>query len=147
MSGILGLGYGTISVDNLPTFLDTSDLTDKSFAFYLKDLSEESYMTLPGFEETAMLGAMQFHNVAEERYWSLVFTSMNQQGKSKIDMSKYYAVIDSGTSVIVGPQTLVDQLTEGIRVRRTCKGIETLPDIVFTIDGIDYTLSYKDYVL
>jgi hypothetical protein len=65
MSGILGLGYGSISVDNLPTFVDTSDLTDKSFAFYLNSNPEASFMTIPGYEETAYLGAMQFHDVVE----------------------------------------------------------------------------------
>lgn len=58
MSGILGLAYGSISVDNLPTFIDTSDLTDKSFAFYLHDNPDASYMTIPGYESEAMLGAM-----------------------------------------------------------------------------------------
>jgi hypothetical protein len=103
MSGILGLGYGSISVDNLPTFIDTSDLTDKSFAFYLHNNPDLSYITIPGFEETAYNGEMQFHDVAEQKYWSLQFTSMQQAGKEVIDMSRYYAVIDSGTSIIVGP--------------------------------------------
>jgi len=49
--------------------------------------------------------------------------------------------------VIVGPQELIDELSVGIKVHRLCKGIETLPDIVFTIDNIDYTLNYKDYVI
>jgi len=54
MSGILGLGYGSISVDKLPTFIDSANLTDKSFAFYLHSNPEKSFMTLPGFEESAM---------------------------------------------------------------------------------------------
>jgi len=80
MSGILGLGYASISVDNLPTFLDTSDLTDKSFAFYLNANPTESYMTIPGYEEEAMLGIMQYHDVVEQKYWSLQLTSMQQDG-------------------------------------------------------------------
>jgi hypothetical protein len=35
MDGILGLGYDTISVDNLPTWLESTTLEDKSFGFYL----------------------------------------------------------------------------------------------------------------
>ncbi len=65
MSGILGLAYGSISVDNLPTFVDTSDLTDKSFAFYLHNNPDLSYMTIPGYEQSAFNGEMQFHDVAE----------------------------------------------------------------------------------
>jgi len=147
MSGILGLAYSTISVDNLPTFIDTSDLTDKSFAFYLNANPTESYMTIPGYEESAMLSSMQFHDVVEQKYWSLAFTSMNVAGQPKIDMSRYNAVIDSGTSIIVGPQKLVDELLGDIEVHRLCKGIEELPDITFTLGGIDYTLTWEDYVV
>ncbi len=35
LSGILGLAYDTISVNKLPTFLDSSTIEDKSFALYL----------------------------------------------------------------------------------------------------------------
>lgn len=66
MSGILGLGYGSISVDHLPTFIDQSPLTDKSFAFYLNDLAENSYITIPGFDSEKMYGQdWTFHNVVE----------------------------------------------------------------------------------
>ena len=56
MSGILGLAYGTISVDHLPTFVDQSDLVDKSFSFYLHLNPTESYMIMPGYEQSVMLG-------------------------------------------------------------------------------------------
>jgi len=62
-------------------------------------------------------------------------------------MSKYFALIDSGTSILVGPSRIVNELIDGIKVKLTCKGIEDLPDLTFTIDGIDYTLTYNDYVL
>jgi len=62
-------------------------------------------------------------------------------------MSDYYAVIDSGTSIIVGPTKLVNKLIDGIEVKRTCRGVEDLPDITFTIDGIDYLLTQEDYVV
>jgi hypothetical protein len=147
MSGILGLGYQSISVDNLATFVDSDDLTDKSFSFYLNLNPEASYMVIPGYEESAMNSEWTFHNVAEERYWSLQFTSMKQDGQDAIDMSNYYAVIDSGTSIIVGDKTLVDQLTEGIKVQEFCQNIDELPTITFTIDGIDYPLTGREYVL
>ena len=51
MSGILGLGYDTISVDHLPTFVDQSDLNDKSFSFVLRNNPKDSYITMPGYDE------------------------------------------------------------------------------------------------
>ena len=104
-------------------------------------------MTIPGFDQEAMNGnEFTFHNVVEQKYFSLNLTGL-RQGDKKIDSGKFMAVIDSGTSVLVGPQSLVDQLTEGIRVKRTCRDIETLPDIAFEIDGIEYVLTWEDYVL
>jgi len=40
MDGIIGLAYNTISVDKLPTFVDSMDIDDKSFSFYLKNNPE-----------------------------------------------------------------------------------------------------------
>lgn len=65
MDGIIGLAYGSISIDNLPTFVDSSSLTDKSFSFYLHLNPDTSFMTLPGYDETVMNSAFTFHNVIE----------------------------------------------------------------------------------
>ena len=64
MDGILGLGYDSISVNNIPTWLTASDLEDKSFGFYLKNNPDESYMTMPGFDDTG-LTYIYTHNVIE----------------------------------------------------------------------------------
>jgi len=56
LSGILGLAYESISVNLLPTFLDTSNLQDKSFSFYLTLNPDESFMTIPGYNTTLMDG-------------------------------------------------------------------------------------------
>jgi len=65
MSGILGLAYREISVDALPTFIDSSDLTDESFAFYLNLDTEKSFMTIPGYDNEAMNGDFTYHPVVE----------------------------------------------------------------------------------
>jgi hypothetical protein len=107
MSGILGLAYGSISVDKLPTFVDSSNLSDKSFSFYLHSNPDASYMTMPGFDQEAMNGQeFQFHDVVEQKYFSLKLNGM-RQGDKIIDAGNYKAVIDSGTSVLVGPQAIV----------------------------------------
>jgi len=146
LCGILGLAYDTISVDKLPTFLDSSDVTDKSFSFYLHDNPDKSFMTIPGYEQTVMDGEFQFHNVIEERYYSLKLSTITK-GTTKIDASQYKAVIDSGTSVLVGPQDFINKIIDGITVDPTCAGIESLPDITLTIDTTDYVLTYNEYVL
>jgi cathepsin D len=146
MSGILGLGYGSISVDKLPTFIDQANLTDKSFAFYLNLDPVKSYLTIPGFDAAAKSDDFKYHNVVEQRYWSLNLSGL-KQGDKKIDSTGFKAVIDSGTSVIVGPNTLVAPLIAGITVADDCSNVASLPSITFTIDDTDYVLESKDYVL
>merc|ERR1712070_1189404 len=145
MSGILGLAYNTISVDHLDTFLDLSDLKDKSFSFYLHDTTEDSYMTMPGMD-TELYEAIESHKVVEEKYWALKLATV-AQGSKKIDASKYKAVIDSGTSLLVGPQALVGPLIEGISVKSDCSNVSSLPDLTFTIDETEYTLNVQNECL
>jgi len=38
-------------------------------------------------------------------------------------------------------------LIEGIRVHLFCKDIEKLPNITFVIGGIEYVMTYQDYVI
>jgi hypothetical protein len=147
MSGILGLAYDTISVNHLPTFVDSSTLSDKSFAFHLHENPEASSMTLPGYDEE-LVGAEEFtfHNVVEERYYSLNLTGV-RKGDKNIPADGYKAVIDSGTSVLVGPNTIVKPLIEGITVNEDCSGLDALPEIAFYIDSIEYKMTPRDYVL
>lgn len=147
MSGILGLAYDTISVDHLPTFVDSTSLADKSFAFFLHENPEASSMTLPGYDQD-LVGAEQFvfHNVVEKRYYSLNLTAV-RKGDKNIPADGFKAVIDSGTSVLVGPNTIVKPLIEGITVNEDCSGLESLPEIAFYFDGIEYKMLPKDYVL
>jgi len=147
MSGILGLAYDTISVDHLPTFVDSSNESDKSFAFYLHENPEQSYLTLPGYDTEAVgSNEFQYHNVVEEKYYSIQLTGL-RQGSTQIPSDGFKAVIDSGTSVLVGPNTLVKPLINGITVNEDCSGLDKLPEIAFYLDGIEYALTPNDYVL
>lgn len=145
MSGILGFGYKSISVDNLDTFMDLTSTKPKTFSFYLHDTSSQSYMIIPGWD-SENYGTIDTHKVVEEKYWALDLKSV-AQGSKTIDASKYKGVIDSGTSLLVGPKEIVDQLIDGITVKQDCSGLDTLPTISFTIDTQTYPLTPTDYVL
>ena len=145
MSGILGLAYDTISVDGLKTFMDEAKVTDKSFSMYLHSNPDASYMVIPGMD-SENYSTIDTHKVVEQKYWALQLDSI-AQGTKKIDASKYKAVIDSGTSLLVGPKEIVGQLIDGIEVKKDCSNLDSLPDMSFTIDSTTYTLSAKDYVL
>ena len=147
MDGIIGLGFDQISIDGLPTFMSaTADIEDKSFAFYMKNNPEESYMTMPGIDTELGLEKVATHKVIEETYWNVEFAKMTGPN-GVVDTTGYKAAIDSGTSLIMGPNTLFAPLLEGIVVNEDCSGVEDLPDITFTFDAVDYVLTADDYVL
>jgi len=108
MDGILGLGYDTISVDGLPTWLMSTTLEDKSFGFYLHNTPEESYMTIPGFD-TEGYTLKGTHNVIEQTYWNVNIQKMTGPS-GVVDTTGYKAAIDSGTSLIVGGAEIIDSL-------------------------------------
>ena len=56
-------------------------------------------------------------------------------------------MIDSGTSVIVGPKTLVEPLIVNITVNDDCSGVDELPNLTWTIDVLEYVMGTLDYVL
>ena len=146
MDGILGLAYDQISVDKLPTFMSSTDLSEKSFAFYLKDKSEESYMTIPGIDDSLAQEVIATHDVIEQSYWNVNFTKLNGPN-GDVDVTGYKAAIDSGTSLIMGPNTLFKPLLDGVTVEQDCSNLDSLPDITFTFDSQDYVLTPADYVL
>jgi cathepsin D len=74
-------------------------------------------------------------------------TAITKGGEQIPGAAGYKAVIDTGTSVIVGPNALVDPIIAGITVNEDCSGVDDLPDITFTIDTTDYVMKPKDYVL
>ena len=145
MSGILGLAYNSISVDGLPTFMDQTNLKDKSFSFYLHNNPDESYMVIPGMD-TEGYTAIQSHPVVEKKYWALAMSSI-KKGDKVIDASNYKAVIDSGTSLIAGPKALVADLIEGITIESDCSNLATQPTLTITIDNQEYPLTADDYVM
>merc|ERR1712151_752815 len=69
--------------------------------------------------------------------------------------SQQKAIIDSGTSLLAGPKDAVSALARqagatsvmGKEYVIDCSKAATLPDLVVTLGGKDFTLSSKDYVL
>lgn len=110
-------------------------------------------MTMPGYDELLMKDRkFAFHDVVEKRYYSVNISAIGSASTVNhtarhFDTQGFKAVIDSGTSVIIGPSHIVTPLLEGISVNKDCSGIDQLPNILFTFDSVEYELEPADYVL
>merc|ERR1719414_134365 len=65
------------------------------------------------------------------------------------------AIVDSGTSLISGPKDVVDAFAKDIGAvplyNRSeylidCKKIDTLPDLIFTIEGKEFNIKASEYI-
>ncbi len=60
-------------------------------------------------------------------------------------------IIDTGTSVIVGPSNVVDKMTAGFgpgkQKQVDCSTISQLPDLIFKFGNDNFVLKAADYIL
>jgi len=104
--GILGLGWPSIAVDGIvPVMqaLEAQGQLDKNvFGFYLEysKNKDQGKLTIGGVDETKAKNP-QYVPLTHENYWMINMQSLKFDGKSSTTITN--AIVDSGTSLIVGP--------------------------------------------
>ncbi|XP_025264613.1 lysosomal aspartic protease isoform X3 [Camponotus floridanus] len=154
--GILGMGYPEISVDGVtPVFVNMfkQHLVEQPiFSFYLsRDPSamEGGELILGGSDPNHYDGDFTYVPVTEEGYWQFTM--------DRIEMSDYVvtenkqAIADTGTSLIVGPNSDIDIINEFIQAKSDgsvdCGSVDQLPTISIVLGGVIHDLSSDDYIL
>lgn len=154
--GILGLAYQSISADNVPTWFDNAVsqnvVSQGVFSFYLDSSSGDnsSTLTLGGTNSKYYTGKITYHTLYKERenYYTLQFDSISV-GTNKISLgcSSCLSIIDSGTSVIVGPTDSVTKILSYINLKSDCSDVKDLPDVTITINQTAYAIPSSIYVV
>jgi len=57
------------------------------------------------------------------------------------------AIVDSGTSLLVGSTNVVKALTAGIPSNLNCSLLNTYPNITFLINGVNYVITAEQYAV
>jgi len=95
-------------------------------------------LTLGGVNPDYYEGEMKYHKLVSETYW-LIDVDEVRVGKSALKNIK--GVVDTGTSVIVAPKHMIAELTKEIPAKPDCQNLDQYPNIEFTIDGTNYSLT------
>jgi cathepsin D len=161
LDGILGMGWPDISVDGLePVFQSMVDqkLVEKPvFAFWLGHETQEGEMageiTIGGIDNSRFTGDISYVPVTQKGYWQFDLGKISISGTQVSRGGS--AISDTGTSLVAGPSRDIDKLckklggqfdpAEGI-YRVDCD-VTGLPDVVFTINGKDFAITQKSYIL
>ena len=160
--GILGMGFKTISIDQVETVFKLmtdqhSDISD-SFSFFLTEEPDStgSNIVLGGvLQEYYNQGdSFHYHPVTFEAYWTIKMDNITVGGVNCYSGSKLQGIVDTGTSVLVGNKVIIDNIKEQLGIGKhariiRCSGetYDNLKDIVFVIDGIQYNLPKEQYIL
>jgi len=158
--GILGLGYDTISVNKIPppfyNMIDQGLLDEPVFAFYLSDTAngDESEATFGGIDKAHYTGDITYIPLRRKAYWEVDLDAITF-GDETAEIDNTGVILDTGTSLIALPSTLAELLNKEIGAKKSFNGQYTvecdkrdgLPDLTFTLNGHNFTISAYDYIL
>ncbi|KAI9757036.1 MAG: Vacuolar protease A [Chaenotheca gracillima] len=160
--GILGLGYDTISVNQMvPPFYQMVDqglLDEPTFAFYLGDTNngegDESEAIFGGINEDHYSGKVTYIPLRRKAYWEVDLDAITF-GDATAELDNTGVILDTGTSLIALPSTLAELLNKEIGAKKSfngqytveCDQRDSLPDLTFTLTGHNFTISSYDYIL
>jgi len=162
--GILGMGFPQISVDGvLPVFntmIEQGLVEEPVFSFWLNRDPEAEIggeLVLGGSDPLFYEGEMTYVPVDREGYWEITMDSIEIEGDVMGCDGSCTAIVDTGSSLLVGPTKQTDAINNQIggielipgtgQFQILCAMIPSLPDIDFVLGGKKFTLTGKDYVL
>jgi len=158
--GLVGMGYDDLGIKGTPTpfsqLMKSDKCPEKVFAFYLNQQQKDGKggeLTLCGTDPNHYTGELTYVPVTKQAFWEFTVDSLTVNNEKLV--THFDAIADSGTSLIVGPTSVVDRLNQAIGARQNpmngqymidCKSIQKLPTIVFNFGGKQFPLTPEQYV-
>eukprot|EP00904_Undaria_pinnatifida_P002144 jgi/Undpi1/11930/HiC_scaffold_4.g01629.m1 len=152
--GIMGLAFDEISVQGVPTpfgrLVESGELDEPVFAFYLGN-EKEGELIIGGTDPDHYLHDIDYVPVTKKGYWQIDMDDVTVSGESVSSVKS--AILDSGTSLLVGPSEDVKAIASKVGAVKFLNGeylmpcTADLPLLTFSIGGKEYTLSGDEYVI
>lgn len=160
--GILGLGFGNSSIDNvvspLQNLYNLGLIPRLMFAMYLgtnPDDADGGELILGGYDSSHCVGDIQWLPVNQSAAWWTITVDSVRSKDETILSTPFEVIVDSGTSFIRGPRAVTTKINEFIGVVHNagtgdytvaCDKIETLPNVEIVLGGKVYSLAPKNYI-
>lgn len=170
--GIFGMAFQTIAVDNvkppIQNMIDQGMLANPWFTVWMTMTHTENetggLITLGDFDPQHCSDQVDWIPLSRATYFEIALDGVKVGGTdlqsevvvmSPTSGKTVQAVSDTGTSLIAGPKQQIQQIagqlggvmdhTQGVYIV-PCDAADTLPPIIFTLNGKDYPVTAKNYV-
>ncbi|KAK2841104.1 hypothetical protein Q7C36_012683 [Tachysurus vachellii] len=157
--GILGLAYQSIASDGATPVFDnmmSQNLVSQDvFSVYLSSNGQQGSEVLFGEIDTSYYtGSIYWIPLSSESYYQVTMDSVTINGQTVACSGGCQAIIDTGTSLIVGPSSDISNINSwvGATVDQygdasvNCNNIQSMPSITFTLNSYTFTISANSYV-
>ncbi|CAB1428744.1 unnamed protein product [Pleuronectes platessa] len=156
------MGYPSISVDKVKPVFDSAMaaklLPQNIFSFYISRDAKAAVggeLILGGTDPLYYTGDLHYVNVTRKAYWQIKMDGVEVGTQLTLCKTGCQAIVDTGTSLIVGPRQEVRALHRAIGALPLimgeylidCKKIPSLPVVSFNIGGKMFNLTGEDYVM
>jgi len=162
--GIIGMGYPSLAMGGVtPLFnqmMEQGVVTDPMFSFWIsknRTSSVGGLLTLGGYNSQFFTGDIAWSDVSVQDYWQIDMEGMSVEGrKGTIACDRGCdAIVDTGTSLIVGPVNDVYRINSFIGAKLMwggmwfvdCDKVDSLPSVSFRINGKDYPFTSSEYIV
>jgi len=159
--GIVGLGQAVSDAPEFNLFgvlagSSTPSMQQPVFAVYLgRGIEDEAEISFGGVRAERMAEQLTWVPVYEEGYWQFQFTDFVVDGKPMNMCAKYgdrkcQAVLDTGSSLMMGPKDDLTQLLKALRfpqdTQQNCTKNQTFPKLGFVIANKTFEMDPDDYM-
>ncbi|CAB1311831.1 unnamed protein product [Coregonus sp. 'balchen'] len=156
--GILGLAYPRLAASQATPVFDnmmTQHLVNQDmFSVYLsRNSAVGSVVTFGGVDPNHYEGQIAWIPLSSQMYWQITVDSVTVNGQIVACNGGCQAIVDTGTSNIVGPQNAISSMARAVGASSAngdnvvnCNNVNNMPAMVFHIHGQAFTLPASTYV-
>uniref|UniRef100_A0A8C7BW05 Peptidase A1 domain-containing protein n=1 Tax=Neovison vison TaxID=452646 RepID=A0A8C7BW05_NEOVI len=155
--GILGLAYPTLASEySVPVFdnmMQKHLVAQDLFSVYLSRNGQGSMLTLGAIDPSYYTGSLHWVPVTVQEYWQFTVDRVTVNGVVVACDGGCQAILDTGTSMLVGPSSDILNIQTAIGATQdqygvvdiNCGSLNSMPDVVFEINGQKYPLPPSAY--
>ncbi|XP_051849034.1 chymosin-like [Antechinus flavipes] len=155
--GILGLGYPSLAEDQATPVFDnmmTHHLVVQNlFSVYMSRNGPGSMLTLGAIDSSYYTGSLHWVPITVQGYWQFSVDRITVNGQVVACDGGCQAILDTGTSLLVGPTYDISNIQNVIGATEgpygefdiNCSSLSSMPTVVIHINGREYPLPPSAY--